>query len=96
MQVQNQLNAFIVLAAFLWCVLAAVTMILQEHSTQAAVIQLWYALNSFWPTSDQISVCVLHSAAMSSYSLSRAARLPTRACAWEFAAYSGLTRLPTP
>ena len=32
MQVQNQLNAFIVLAAFLWCVLAAVTMILQEHS----------------------------------------------------------------
>ncbi|CAK0786505.1 hypothetical protein CVIRNUC_009718 [Coccomyxa viridis] len=41
LRVQNQLNAFIVLAAFLWCVLAAVTMILQEHSTQAAVIQLW-------------------------------------------------------
>ncbi len=61
MQVQNQLNAFIVLAAFLWCVLAAVTMILQEHSTQAAVIQLWYALNSFEPASDQIPVCMLHS-----------------------------------
>ena len=60
MQVQNQLNAFIVLAAFLWCVLAAVTMILQEHSTQAAVIQLWYAHNSFQPTSGQMSVYVQH------------------------------------
>ena len=43
LQVQNQLNAFIVLAALLWCVLAAVTMILQEHSTQQTVVSLWYA-----------------------------------------------------
>ena len=34
MRVQNQLNAFIVLAALLWCALAAVTMILHEHSRQ--------------------------------------------------------------
>ena len=96
MQVQNQLNAFIVLAAFLWCVLAAVTMILQEHSTRAAVIQLWYALRSFWPISDQISVCMLHSAAMPSYSLLRAAYLSMRACAWEFLACPGLQRVATP
>ncbi len=31
-----------VLAAVLWCVLGAVTMILQDHSTQQAVIALWY------------------------------------------------------
>ena len=67
MQVQNQLNAFIVLAAFLWCVLAAVTMILQEHSTQAAVIQLWYAHNPFWPISHQIIVRMLHSTVMSCF-----------------------------
>ena len=42
LQVQNQLNAFMVLAAVLWCVLGAVTMILQDHSTQQAVIALWY------------------------------------------------------
>lgn len=42
MQVQNQLNAFIVLAAALWCILACVTMILQQYSTQEAVIQLWW------------------------------------------------------
>ena len=64
MQVQNQLNAFIVLAAFLWCVLAAVTMILQEHSTQAAVIQLWYAYKSLEPISDQTSVCMLQSSVL--------------------------------
>ncbi len=40
-QVQNQLNAFIVLAAALWCVLAGATMVLQEHSTQQAVVVLW-------------------------------------------------------
>ncbi|CAL5222957.1 g5398 [Coccomyxa viridis] len=39
--VQNQLNAFIVLAALLWCVLAAATMVLQEHSTQPTVVALW-------------------------------------------------------
>ena len=47
LQVQNQLNAFIVLAAVLWCVLGAVTMILQEHSTQAVVVSLWYAPTHF-------------------------------------------------
>ena len=47
LQVQNQLNAFIVLAAVLWCVLGAVTMILQEHSTQQAVVALWYAPSPF-------------------------------------------------
>ena len=41
LQVQNQLNAFMVLAALLWCVLAAATMILQEHSTQSTVVALW-------------------------------------------------------
>ena len=41
LQVQNQLNAFMVLAALLWSVLAAATMILQEHSTQPTVVALW-------------------------------------------------------
>ena len=47
LQVQNQLNAFMVLAAVLWCVLGAVTMILQDHSTQQAVIALWYVPNTY-------------------------------------------------
>lgn len=41
MQVQNQLNAFIVLAAFLWIILAAVTLIMQQHSAQQAIEPLW-------------------------------------------------------
>ncbi|BDA45870.1 probable sugar transporter SWEET1 [Coccomyxa sp. Obi] len=41
LRVQNQLNAFIVLTATLWCVLALVTMILQEFSTPQAVVSLW-------------------------------------------------------
>ena len=40
-QVQNQLNAFMVLAAALWCILAMVTIILQETSHGNAVISLW-------------------------------------------------------
>ena len=37
MQVHIQLNAVIVLAALLLCVLAGVTMVLQEHSTEHCV-----------------------------------------------------------
>lgn len=44
MQVQNQLNAFFVLTAALWCILALVTMILHQYSTQDAVINLWYVI----------------------------------------------------
>ncbi|EIE20720.1 hypothetical protein COCSUDRAFT_54208 [Coccomyxa subellipsoidea C-169] len=40
-RVQNQLNAFIILTAALWCMLAVATMILQQYSTQQAVISLW-------------------------------------------------------
>jgi hypothetical protein len=41
MQVQNQLNAFIILAAGLWCVLTLTTMILQELSSPTSIISLW-------------------------------------------------------
>ena len=41
MQVQNQLNAFMVLVAALWVILAMVTMVLQETSHGGAVLSLW-------------------------------------------------------
>ena len=40
-QVQNQLNAFIILAAGLWCILALTTMLLQELGSPASIASLW-------------------------------------------------------
>ena len=40
-QVQNQLNAFIILAAGLWCILALTTMLLQDLGSPASIAMLW-------------------------------------------------------
>lgn len=40
-QVQNQLNAFMILAAGLWCLLALATMLLQELGSPASIVSVW-------------------------------------------------------
>lgn len=40
-QVQNQLNAFMILAAGLWCILTLATMLLQELGSPASIANVW-------------------------------------------------------